>query len=160
MANKIKAKLALQLREAGVSANKVYAAHRISKKSQKEVLEAAAGLGITIRRRRGPAGRRGLQAALPRQEQPRERVRGARLGLRAQGAGEGRRDAAAPALGVLRRLRRIRRRGHGLRPLLQAIRRVHGVEAGDQQGRAQGRARVRGRLVGAHDGGRGLLALM
>lgn len=47
MANKIKAKLALQLREAGVSANKVYAAHRISKKSQKEVLEAAAGLGIT-----------------------------------------------------------------------------------------------------------------
>ena len=47
MANKIKAKLALQLREAGVSANKVYAAHRISKKSQREVLEAAANLGIT-----------------------------------------------------------------------------------------------------------------
>ena len=47
MANKIKAKLALQLREAGVSANKVYAAHRISKKSQKEVLDAAAALGIT-----------------------------------------------------------------------------------------------------------------
>lgn len=47
MANKIKAKLALQLREAGVSANKVYAAHRISKKSQKEVLDAAASLGIT-----------------------------------------------------------------------------------------------------------------
>ena len=35
MANKIKAKLALQLREAGVSANRIYAAHRISKKSQK-----------------------------------------------------------------------------------------------------------------------------
>lgn len=46
MANKIKAKQALQLREAGVSANKIYAAHRISKKSQKEVLEAAANLGI------------------------------------------------------------------------------------------------------------------
>lgn len=47
MANKIKAKLALQLREAGVSANRIYAAHRISKKSQKEVLDAAAALGIT-----------------------------------------------------------------------------------------------------------------
>ena len=47
MASKIKAKLALQLREAGASANKAYAAHRISKKSQKELLEAAAGLGIT-----------------------------------------------------------------------------------------------------------------
>ena len=47
MANKIKAKLALQLREAGVSANKIYEAHRISKKSQREVLEAAASLKIT-----------------------------------------------------------------------------------------------------------------
>ena len=47
MANKIKAKLALQLREAGVSANKVYETHRISKKSQREVLEAASKLGIT-----------------------------------------------------------------------------------------------------------------
>ena len=56
MANKIKAKLALQLREAGVSANKVYAAHRMPKKSQKEVLEAAADLGNNLRRRRGPAG--------------------------------------------------------------------------------------------------------
>lgn len=35
------------LREAGVSANKVYAAHRISKKSQREVLEAAANPGVT-----------------------------------------------------------------------------------------------------------------
>lgn len=47
MANKIRAKLALQLREAGVSANKVYETHRISKKSQREVLEAASKLGIT-----------------------------------------------------------------------------------------------------------------
>ena len=46
MANKIKAKLALQLREAGLSANKVYASHRISKKSQREVLDAASSLGI------------------------------------------------------------------------------------------------------------------
>ena len=30
-----------------MSADKVYAAHRISKKSQREVLEAAANLGIT-----------------------------------------------------------------------------------------------------------------
>ena len=47
MANKIRAKLALRLREAGVSANKVHAARRISKKSQREVLEAATNLGIT-----------------------------------------------------------------------------------------------------------------
>ena len=39
MANRIKAKLVLQLREFGVSANKVYAAHRISKKSQNGVLD-------------------------------------------------------------------------------------------------------------------------
>lgn len=39
MANKIESKLALQLREARVSANKVYAAHRISKKSQNGVLD-------------------------------------------------------------------------------------------------------------------------
>ena len=47
MAHKIKAKLALQLREAGLSANKIYEAHRISKKSQREVMEAAKDAGIT-----------------------------------------------------------------------------------------------------------------
>ncbi|MBR2790102.1 MAG: IS21 family transposase, partial [Eggerthellaceae bacterium] len=47
MANKIKAKLALQLAEAGLSANRIEQVHRISKKSQKEVREAAAALGIT-----------------------------------------------------------------------------------------------------------------
>ena len=49
MANKIKAKLVLQLREAGVSANSIYRSHRISKKSQKEVLDAAQRLGITYK---------------------------------------------------------------------------------------------------------------
>ena len=46
MANKIKAKLVLQLREAGISANAIAKTHRISKKSQKEVMGAAAALGI------------------------------------------------------------------------------------------------------------------
>lgn len=46
MANKIKAKLVLQLREAGISANAIAKTHRISKKSQKEVMDAAAALGI------------------------------------------------------------------------------------------------------------------
>lgn len=47
MARKIKAKLALQLMEAGLSANKISDVHRICKKSQKEVREAARALGIT-----------------------------------------------------------------------------------------------------------------
>ena len=77
------------------------------------------------------------------------------MGIRPRGDGEGRRHAAAPPFRIPRRLQGVRHGGHGLRPLLQEIRRLHRIQAGDQQGRPQGGARVRGRLVGAHDGGRG-----
>ena len=47
MANKIRAKLVMQLKAAGLSANKIYETHHISKKSQREVMDRAASLGVS-----------------------------------------------------------------------------------------------------------------
>ena len=81
-----------------------------------------------------PAGRTG------------KRVRAARLGQGPPRARACRSDPAHPARRVRRRMRRRGQASHGLRPFLQAVRRLCGEDRCDEQGRAQGRTHHRGRL--------------
>ena len=100
---------------------------------------------------RGDVGCGGLRRALPREGPRPGRLPGPRLGARAPRARPGRGHAQAAARGVPRRAEVEGRALHVLRPLLQALPRVHGEEASREPRRAQGRQDPGGRLGGADD---------
>lgn len=94
-----------------------------------------------------PTRRGGVRPPVPGARAAGAGASGPGLGRGPRRAREGRRHAQAPARRVPRGVRRAGRGGNVLRPLLQAVRAVHGRQERREQGRAQGGQEHGGRLV-------------
>ncbi len=153
MARRIRARLVLQLSEAGLSGRRIAATQGVSRNSVREVLAAAREAGIGWREAEAMTDAEVYERLFPGRalsetvysDPDWERIHRelTRVGVTLKRLHEEYRDEA-----------REGRAAHVLRPLPQALPGVHGEKAGGEPRRAQGGKGARGRLGGADDAAR------
>ena len=146
MVRKIKAKAILRLNDQGLSGRAIARSLGIARQSVAEVLAASAAAGIAYPDVETKPDDEVYSMPFPGRGERESALRAARLGQGPPRARACRSDPAHPARRVRRRMRRRGQASHGLRPFLQAVRRLCGEDRCDEQGRAQGRTHHRGRL--------------